>query len=376
MARRSISDWIALGLLPRLGPLRIARLLDRFGAPDEVLRRMSVHALRAVGLSEAAAGDVLSARRSVLAEAEAERRRAERLGVEAVPFDDPRYPAALLTIADPPPLLWVRGGLTQAAVRVAIVGSRRPTVYGERVAAGLASGLAARGVEVVSGGARGIDTCAHLGCLEEGGRTVAVLGSGFRHPYPSENRALFDRIPAHGAVVSEFPLDTGPVPANFPRRNRLISGLAAAVVVVEATPKSGSLLTATHALDQGREVMAVPGPVHSEGSWGTHRLIQDGARLVQNVDDVVEELPPMYRAALRPAAAAGAGGSPAHGRATGDEAQVLGLLDPWEPIHVDDLAERVPFGIARLQAALLGLELQGLAEQRPGGRWLAPRSAT
>jgi DNA processing protein len=260
-------------------------------------------------------------------------------------------------------------------VRIAIVGSRRPTSYGERVAAGLAAGLAARGVEIVSGGARGIDTCAHVGSLEERGRTVAVLGSGFLHPYPIENRKLFDRIAAQGAVVSEFPLDTGPRPENFPRRNRVISGLAAAVVVIEAAAKSGTLVTAAHALEQGREVMAVPGPVHSSRSTGTNRLIQEGARLVQNVDDVLDELSPMYRAALLPAPAPPGGTAGPVAEATGDEAEVLRLLDAWESVHVDELAERVSFGIARLQAALLGLELRGLATQR-AGHWLAKPGAT
>jgi DNA processing protein len=262
-------------------------------------------------------------------------------------------------------------------VRVAIVGSRRPTLYGERVAAGLAAGLAARGVEIVSGGARGIDRCAHVGCLEEGGRTVAILGSGFLHPYPIENRALFDRIAAQGAVVSEFPLDTKPYRANFPQRNRLISGLSAAVVVIEAAARSGTLITAAHALEQGREVMAVPGPVHSDRSSGTNRLIQEGARLVQNVDDVLDELSPMYREALGPAPAV-SGSRPAEARAgaTADEVEVLRLLDAWEPVHVDDLAERVPFGVARLQAALLGLELRGLAVARAGGHWIAAKAAT
>jgi DNA processing protein len=375
---RSLSDWVALSLLPRLGPARIHRLLARFGGPGEALRRATADELVALGLSAERAAEVLDARGSVREHAEADRKTAERMGIEAIALDDPRYPPLLAAIADPPPLLWVRGELREPVVRVAIVGSRRPTLYGERVSAGLAAGLAARGVEVVSGGARGIDTCSHVGALEEGGRTVAVLGSGLLHLYPDENRDLFDRIAGSGAIVSEFPLDTGPKPDHFPRRNRVISGLAAAVVVIEAAARSGTLITAGHALEQGREVMAVPGPVSSDRSAGTHRLIQEGARLVQNVDDVLAELSPMYRDALAPPPGVGAGG-PAAGpgpAATGDEAEVLKLLDGWEPVHVDDLAERVPFGISRLQAALLGLELGGRAEQRPGGWWVAGRGAT
>jgi DNA processing protein len=230
----------------------------------------------------------------------------------------------------------------------------------------LAQGLAARGVEVVSGGARGIDTCAHLGALEERGRTVAVLGSGFLHPYPPENADLFERIAASGAVMTEFALDQGPHPENFPRRNRLISGLAAGVVVVEAGTRSGSLGTAALALDQGREVMAVPGPVSSAQSVGCNRLIQDGAKLVQNVDDVLGELSPRYKDAVRSAAEIPAQPSLAFAEGTPDENAVAALLDEVEPLHVDELAERAPFGIARLQAALFGLELRGAIEQHPG----------
>ena len=255
---------------------------------------------------------------------------------------------------------------------MAVVGSRRATAYGRRVATGLASGLAQRGVEIVSGGARGIDTCAHLGALEGGGTTIAVMGSGFNGPYPSENRDLFDRIAQSGAVMTEFPLDMEPRAENFPRRNRLISGLAAGVIVVEAAEKSGSLITAGHALEQGREVMAVPGPVSSDQSAGCHRLIQQGAKLVHSIGDVLEELSPMYRLALRPHG----GGEPVDAGPnlrgiSPDEEAVLALLNDPEPVQLDALADRAPFGIARLQAALFGLEVRGAVEQLPGRYYLA-----
>jgi DNA processing protein len=268
-------------------------------------------------------------------------------------------------------MLYMKGSLPQRALRVAVVGSRTPTIYGQRTAAGLAAGLAAREIEVVSGGARGIDTLAHRGALEVEGRTIAVLGSGLLRPYPQENAGLFERIAERGAVLSEFGLDEGPLAPNFPRRNRVISGLSAAVVVVEAAARSGALITASTALEQGREVLAVPGPVSSSKSVGCNRLIQQGAKLLQNVEDILEELPPLYTAAL----AAGEGGAPGGpgpnlDGLTVDEAAALQLLDAAEAIHLDDLAERAPFGIARLQAALFGLEIRGAVEQTAGRYYL------
>jgi DNA processing protein len=367
-------DWIALNLLPGLGPRPVHRLLERCGDPGEIAHRVPEAILAATpGLGAKTAAAIAGARSGLTRRAELELRRAEKLGVRLLLRGEADYPPALETIHDPPYLLYVRGELRLDAIRIAIVGSRRATRYGQRVATGLGLGLAARGAEIVSGGARGIDTCAHLGALEEGGRTIAVLGSGLDDPYPAENRSLFERIAEHGALVSEFPLGREPRPENFPRRNRIISGLSAAVVVVEAARRSGSLVTAGHALDQGREVLAIPGPVDAGRSEGCHRLIQDGASLVQNLDDIVAELPPDLQQALAPrplpAAAPAAGGSIA-AAATSDEEAVLGLLDEVEPLQLDALAERAPFGIARLQAALFGLELRGAIEVLPGRSYL------
>jgi DNA processing protein len=267
--------------------------------------------------------------------------------------------------------LYVKGNLSQRVFRVAVIGSRSPTAYGKRIATGLASGLAARGIEVVSGGARGIDSFAHRGALTAEGRTVAVLGSGLLSPYPPENAELFDEIAASGALVSEFLPRAEPRPENFPRRNRIISGLSAAVVVVEAASRSGTSITAAHALEQGREVLAVPGPVSSRKSEGCHSLIQQGAKLVQNIEDILEEVPPMYLSALEEAAPAEEDGE--YDQLIGltdDEALILGFLDAVEPVQIDDLAERAPLGVARLQAALFGLELKGAVEHSPGRYYL------
>ncbi len=275
---------------------------------------------------------------------------------------------------DAPLVLYVRGELPEGAVRLAIVGSRRASAYGRSAARALSSELAERGAEIVSGGARGIDTSAHEGALAAQGRTVAVLGCGCGRTYPPENEDLFERIAGGGgALLSEFPMGMPPLPENFPRRNRLISALSAATIVVEATAKSGSLITAAHALEQGREVMAVPGPFDSDTSVGCHRLIQQGAKLVAGADDVIEELSPMYREALAggPRGDTGTGATDPGEGATPDETATLGLLDDPRPVHVDVLADRAPFGIARLQSALFALVLRGALDQLPGGYYVA-----
>jgi len=361
--------WIALNLLPGVGPILARRALERFGDPEEIAFRVPVEQLAAMATRPLPFAEIVAARRALRGQAERELKRAERLGVSFVVTGDEDYPAALLELPDPPVMLYRRGAIGPGVLRVAVVGSRSCTAYGKRIAAGLAAGLAARNIEVVSGGARGIDTCAHRGALEEGGRSIAVLGSGLARPYPEENRELFDALASSGALLSEFALDEPPQPGNFPRRNRLISALSAAVVVIEAAPKSGSLITAGHALEQGREVLAVPGPVTSVKSAGCHKLIQQGAKLVQNIEDVLEELSPMYRAAVgAPRTSGNARAAPEAGSLTPDEEAVLRMLDPVEPIQIDELAEKAAFGIARLQAALFGLEIRGSVEQT-GGRY-------
>lgn len=288
----------------------------------------------------------------------------------------------LAALPDAPVVLYVKGEVPDGRVRLALVGSRRATAYGRQIARGLAADLAELGVEIVSGGARGIDTCAHRGALEAGGRTIAVLGCGFAHTYPPENEDLFKAIVGSGAIVSEFSIETAPLAENFPRRNRLISALSAGTIVVEATDKSGSLITAGHALDQGREVMAVPGPVTSEQSRGCHRLIQQGAKLVQTVEDALSELSPMYRNALSsgardPAPVDPVPSDPSLQGLSSDELAVLGLFDDPRPVHVDRLAESATFGMARLQTALFSLALRGCIDPMAGGYYVArPRNGT
>lgn len=287
---------------------------------------------------------------------------------------DAEYPA-LLRAAPDPPVLSVRGAFAQDdALAVAIVGARQCTPYGVAIAERLAADLSARGVTVVSGLARGIDTAAHRGALAGGGRTVAVLGSGIDVTYPPENRGLAEEIAGRGAVVSQFPDGTPPARRNFPARNRTLAGLGLGVVVVEAADRSGALITAGYAADLGREVFAVPGRVTSPSSRGAHRLIQDGAKLVQDWSDIVQEFSEPWRSAVDDAGQHGDGRE----RPTddSDEGRVLAQLRPDEPRHIDHLLVRCGLHPARLSATLLGLELGGLARQLGGHRWVAVAGPT
>lgn len=282
---------------------------------------------------------------------------------------DERYPALLGVITSPPPRLEVRGSLQPSdALAIAIVGSRHATPYGLEVAETLAAELAARGVTIVSGLARGIDTAAHRGALSAGGRTLAVLGNGIDIVYPPENRELSAAIEGQGAVISQFRRGMGPLAYNFPARNRTIAGLALGVVVVEANERSGALITAGLAADLGREVFAVPGRVNSEVSRGTHGLLRDGAILVRDWADVVQELPEQWRRAV---------GSPADEpeessrTVTGTGAVVLAALKPDEPLHIEELTALVALTPGRLASALVTLELEGRVRQLEGQRWVS-----
>lgn len=283
--------------------------------------------------------------------------------------DDPRYPGGLAEL-NPAPSLWVRGTLEDHdALAVAIVGSRRATPYGLEVAAMLARDLAARGVTIVSGFARGIDSAAHRAALEAGGRTLAVLGCGIDVAYPPENRRLADEVAVRGALVTQFPPGTAPLPYHFPTRNRTLAALVLGVVVVEAAERSGSLSTAGFAADLGREVYAVPGKITSPTSAGVHRLLRDGARLVETWTDVVQELPNVWRRRVRDTAIATIEtAQPSKGT---DEERMLQLLMRDEAQHIERLIARAGMDAARAGAILTGLELGGWARQLGGQRWIA-----
>jgi DNA processing protein len=291
--------------------------------------------------------------------------RGNRAGLAPICWDCASYPVALRTIFDPPAVLWVRGSVDvlnlSAVAAVAIVGARAASSYGLAVAERLAADVAAAGLVVVSGMARGVDSAAHRGALSANGRTVAVLGSGVDVPYPPEHAALALEIARSGAVVSELVPGTPPLPEFFPLRNRIISGLSRAIVVIEAGERSGSLITARTALEQGREVLAVPGNVLSGRNRGTHGLLRDGAKIVESADDILEELG-MPPAGTGPARRSGAGSS--------EKDPIVGCLAPGEPSDLDTIAERTGLSPTRLLPRLFELEMQGLVIRVAGGRFV------
>jgi len=354
--------WVALALVRGVGS-NAQRYHDLLGVgpPAELLRASRAALTSAVGDALASAVTELDAR----AVAARQRAAAERCGARLLTLEDADYPAALKPIPLPPPFLVVRGRLAREdGLAVAVVGSRRPTPYGLRTAERLAGDLAARGVTIVSGFARGVDTAAHRGALAAGGRTVAVLGSGVDVVYPPENRARVPEVERAGALVSQFPMGTPPLPLHFPIRNRLIAGLALGTVVVEAAERSGALITARHAAELGREVYAVPGNVSSPTSEGANRLIQDGAKLVRDWEDVVAEWPAVWRQALRPIAVAPAAAGP-----DGSEGRLLALLGD-DPVTIDALIEGARLPVGDVAASLTTLELKGLVRQLPGQRYV------
>jgi len=288
-------------------------------------------------------------------------------GVRAITWEDPDYPSLLREIPDPPPLLYVRGTLEpEDSWAVAVVGTRRASVYGKEVTRRLVTDLARSGITVVSGLARGIDGVAHQAALEAGGRTIAVLGCGVDRVYPPEHRALARRIVEQGALVSEYPLGTPPEARNFPPRNRIISGLSLGVLITEAGRGSGALITADYAAEQGRDVFAVPGSILAAGSGGTNRLIQEGAKLVMETADILRELNLTMAA------------EQAQAREvlpeTETEAAILAHLGA-EPVHVDDLGRAVGMPIAEVTSALTLMELKGLVRQVGGMKYVTARES-
>ena len=289
-AQTDWGDWIALRLVRGVGNVTYRQLLERFASPREILRA-SPATLTEAGISARIAREIAAFDQWQAVEAELEH--LAGLNARLVTQTESEYPERLRQIHDPPPFLYIRGRFTpQDDLAIALVGARTASTYGRKMARELAHELAGCGVCVVSGLARGIDSEAHQASLEAGGRTIAVLGSGLDVMYPREHIALAERIAESGAVVSEFSFGSQPEAGNFPYRNRVISGISLGTVVVEATEKSGSLITAQCALDQNREVFAVPGPVTASRSRGPHRLIKDGAKLVESIDDILSEIAP------------------------------------------------------------------------------------
>lgn len=347
---------VALTLVPGVGPGRIRALLARFGSAQAALSASVVALMQVSGIGAQTARRIAAFDEWGAVDAQFEQ--AERVGALLISAWDERFPSLLRQIYDPPALLWVRGTLKSEDIKaVAIVGTRRPTDYGLRTARQFAAALAREGVTVISGLAYGIDAAAHRGALEVGARTLAVLGSGVDRIYPSRHERLARAIIGQGALLSEFPLGAAPDAPNFPRRNRLISGLAQAVLVVESYETGGALITARLALEQNREVLAIPGALHNPASAGPNRLIRDSlARLVCTPEEVLEILGMNTSATSK---------QPSPPPLNGLERQLYEALEP-EPIHIDVLCERTGLDPSTALVYLLQLEFKGLVRQMAG----------
>jgi DNA processing protein len=358
--------WLRLHLTRGLGRTGLVRLMDTFGSPAAILDAGPIDWVRRAGIRSAVAQSLPASNDPKLLKAE------EVLNKHSVQiftlWDIERYPPPLRTLYDPPAILYLRGTLV-AQPALAVVGARRSSTTGCRLTHDLCHEIASRGVTIVSGLARGIDTAAHQGALASQGQTIAVLGCGIDRIYPTENTRLAQRILEQGAILSEYPPGTPPLPGHFPGRNRIISGLSQGVLIVEAAEGSGSLITADFALEQGREVFAVPGPVYAETSGGVNRLLKEGAHLVTGAADILEVLWP---------------GSPTRQQQKKEDSlqaeltgQALTLYRCLcvEPLHIDELARKSGLTPMEVSAILLHLELQGGVEQLPGMRYVRRRRA-
>ena len=361
----------ALASIPPVGPLTIKRLIAVFGSAKAVFKA------RPAELAAAGAGPKRVKAIRGFSDWQGVRRMledTERAGMKAVTLGSPAYPPMLAQIADPPPVLYMRGGIGEEDLyAIGIVGTRTPTPYGLAQAENLAAELASKGFTIVSGLARGIDTAAHMGALKAGGRSIGVMGSGLDVPYPRENVLLMGRLAASGAVISELPPGAAPNRENFPRRNRIISALSLGVLVVEAGKGSGSLITAGCALEQGKEVFSMPGNISSAVSHGTNELIKKGARVVTGADDIIEELAPVLKGFLKldakkKEAQSAAPAQPVCPSLSPDERLVIGALGPAAR-HIDEIAREVGFDAPRIMGVLLTLELKGVVRQGAGKKF-------
>ncbi|MEP6923819.1 MAG: DNA-processing protein DprA [Pyrinomonadaceae bacterium] len=369
-----MKDWVALNMTPGVGPRAATKLLERFGSAEAVFgaKRSELEGLR---LRPETIESLI--KKEFQDKADEEIKRVRDLGGDVLVLDDGVYPQLLREIDDPPIVLYVKGAWSECfdAPCVGFVGSRRASTYGVNASQMLARDLAKKGVCIVSGLARGIDAAAHRGAVETGGKTIAVLGTGIDEVYPKENKALLSEIiESGGAIVSQFPLETPPLPENFPYRNRIISGLSLGVVIVEATERSGSLITARLAIEQNREVFAVPGNITSRNSFGTNYLIKSaGAKLIQQWQDIAAEMPQEIAAQLLPPETTNEASKQAKPQSelvpadlTENERQIWRLLSADEAKQIDDLQIESGLSFGDLNVALLGLEMRELIRVLPG----------
>lgn len=380
---KDLRSWIILNSIPGVGSSLFQKLISIFGSPESVLsaKYSELCSVRSLNLNADLARCIVD--RRCLVDANLELELAKKYGCRLIALDDAEYPANLRSVTDLPPILYVKGKLLEGdSVAISIIGSRNSTAYGKAACEFFSRQLTSMGVTIVSGMARGIDTIAHKSALEANGRTIAVLGNGLSRAYPSENEKLMERIAFSGAVISEFPMATKPMPDNFPRRNRLISGLALGVLVIEASERSGSLITVSHALNQGREVFALPGEIFSKNAKGTNYLIKQGAKLVDSVEDILEELKEMKAFSnSNVIAKMSQSPEPSQEEATMQSESALSALSAlsddeiviWrlltekpEPMHIDLICRHSSLPVSRVSAALSSLEIKGLVMQSPG----------
>lgn len=357
-----ILPWFTLKSVPGIGNHIFKRLINRFNSPELIFEASSEDLLKVDGMTPRLVSAIKH--HKLPDQVKKDLDLVMQKGHKIVTMSDTDYPPLLLQIPDPPPFLYVFGHLDGSIKNISVVGSRNATSYGISTTKRICSDLASLEITIVSGMAMGIDSAAHEGALMGKGNTIAVLGSGLERIYPAENHKLFHRIAENGAVISEFPLKTEPEAHNFPIRNRIISGISLGTVVVEATKRSGSLITARLAAEQNREVFAVPGSIHSFKSIGTHTLIKQGAKLVEHAQDIMEELSHAIKA------------PEGNDRTINEATESIPLLSPEEspvfnalgpyPVHIDDLVRKLSMEPGKLSSVLLQLELKGTVQQSPG----------
>jgi DNA processing protein len=359
-------SWLALALTPGIASRLSARLLREFGSPDGVFHARR-SALEACNVPAPVAQAIVN--KEAFQRAEKEVAAARRIGCRLINWSEPEFPQALLQIYDPPVLLYARGDAQILNLpSLGIVGTRRPTIYGTQMAERLGRDLAARGLIIVSGMARGIDAIGHQGALAVNGRAIGVLGTGIDVCYPKENKKLYEKVLERGAILSEFPIGAHPAPENFPIRNRIIAGMPLGVIIVEGKQYSGSLITARLAMEFGREVFGVPGNVTQAVSFAPNQLIKQGAKLVTCAEDVIEELPTPIRAALVQAEQPEAEQRNLWVSASldGSAKKIYELLSAEEPRAIDDIVERSGLHSSEVLATLFDLEMKGIVRQLPG----------
>jgi len=353
-------NWLALKMIPNLGNVIYKRLIEQFGYPEKVFEADLNDLMMVEGISKNTAYKIKN--KAWEGNPQKELVLIKKNNCRLITIADKSYPADLREIYDPPPLLYIKGNeLPSDKTMVAAIGSRRPSHYGLKIAEEICRNLAKNNVVIVSGMAIGIDSASHWGSLRGGGPTIAVLGSGIDVMYPESNKKLFNLIAENGSVITEFPIGTAPEPRNFPIRNRIISGLSRGVVVIEASKKSGTMITASLALEQGREVFAVPGSIESFKSAGTHFLIKQGAKLIENAEDILEELGFISE------------GSGAVGLNTkrnvplmsDNERKIYNYLGHY-PVHIDQIVRSIKIEPGRISGLLMKLELKGVIKQLPG----------